>query len=84
VLETSDSADSFSTTSDDTQNGLQRDVCEICEQPGHDIFTCDVLKGDGPAPSLARRSMDPSVPYCEDCDSHGHLAVDCPHSMDVF
>ncbi|EJD38001.1 hypothetical protein AURDEDRAFT_173000, partial [Auricularia subglabra TFB-10046 SS5] len=65
-------------------------VCEICEQPGHDIFTCHLLKDDpGPAlsqPASARSSGegDPSALWCDDCESHGHVAADCPHSLDVF
>ncbi|KAK0199385.1 hypothetical protein DFS33DRAFT_1268680 [Desarmillaria ectypa] len=64
-------------------------VCEICERPGHDIFTCDLLKGDAPAPINGTRSsmngnaVDKSL-FCEDCESYGHLPMDCPHSMDVF
>ncbi|KAG6865848.1 hypothetical protein C0991_011180 [Blastosporella zonata] len=50
-------------------------VCEICERPGHDIFGCDVLnKGVGSGEEL----------FCSDCESHGHTAADCPHSLDVF
>ncbi|KAK0184447.1 hypothetical protein F5146DRAFT_1006451 [Armillaria mellea] len=64
-------------------------VCEICERPGHDIFSCDLLKGDAPVPINGTRSplngnaTDKSL-FCEDCESYGHLPVDCPHSMDVF
>ncbi|KAK0229731.1 hypothetical protein EDD85DRAFT_122029 [Armillaria nabsnona] len=64
-------------------------VCEICERPGHDIFSCDLLKGNAPAPingtgaALNGNTTDKSL-FCEDCESYGHLPVDCPHSMDVF
>ncbi|KAF6762946.1 CAP-Gly domain-containing protein [Ephemerocybe angulata] len=61
-------------------------VCEICEKPGHDIFNCDLLKDDGP-PARAPvpvSSSSSSEPYCEDCESYGHLPADCPHSQDVF
>ncbi|KAF8591027.1 hypothetical protein K439DRAFT_1657108 [Ramaria rubella] len=68
---------------------LDGDVCEICEQPGHDIFSCHLLKDD--IPSLGRSSRtetltdsEPADLWCEDCESHGHTAADCPHSMDVF
>ncbi|KAK7046094.1 hypothetical protein VNI00_007092 [Paramarasmius palmivorus] len=33
-------------------------VCEICDRPGHDIFTCDLLKEDGP---LSAKSMTSSA-----------------------
>ncbi|KAH7097082.1 hypothetical protein BKA62DRAFT_833506 [Auriculariales sp. MPI-PUGE-AT-0066] len=62
-------------------------VCEICEQPGHDIFTCPVLKGDDDytSPTTARSDAgDPSQLWCDDCESHGHLPQDCPHSLEVF
>ncbi|KAH8118910.1 hypothetical protein DFH11DRAFT_1561792 [Phellopilus nigrolimitatus] len=69
----------------------ESEVCEICERPGHDIFTCDLLK-DGSEPTISPAST--SVPknpkgtdsdlFCEDCESHGHLAANCPHSLDVF
>ncbi|KAJ7132877.1 hypothetical protein C8R43DRAFT_1023761 [Mycena crocata] len=56
-------------------------VCEICEKPGHDIFSCSLLGAgspvDGPTSSGAEL-------FCEDCESHGHVAADCPHSLDVF
>ncbi|KAG7445442.1 uncharacterized protein BT62DRAFT_195052 [Guyanagaster necrorhizus] len=62
-------------------------VCEICERPGHDIFSCDLLKGDAPAPingtGGSMNGGNKSL-FCEDCESYGHLPVDCPHSMDVF
>lgn len=53
------------------------DVCEICEQPGHDIFSCSLLKDDGPA-----KHEEELV--CEDCEGRGHVAANCPHSLDVF
>ena len=65
------------------QGALAGDVCEICEQPGHDIFTCDLLRG-GAAPATGGKDVPPSELYCEDCENYGHVAVDCPHSMDVF
>ncbi|KAI0027613.1 hypothetical protein K488DRAFT_81051 [Vararia minispora EC-137] len=67
-----------------TERSMSRlDVCEICEQPGHDIFTCDILKGSTiPASSFSGPTA--SSTYCEDCDSYGHTAADCPHSTDVF
>jgi len=76
------SADSFDSMSDTNQPTLAGDVCEICEQPGHDIFTCDLLRG-GAAPT-GGKDAPPSELYCEDCENYGHVAVDCPHSMDVF
>ncbi|RDB16858.1 Dynactin subunit 1 [Hypsizygus marmoreus] len=56
-------------------------VCEICERPGHDIFNCDVLNKEAPAVLHGRTSVDL---FCEDCEGHGHVAADCPHSLDVF
>jgi CAP-Gly domain-containing linker protein 1 len=65
-------------------------LCEICEQPGHDIFTCDLLQ-EGPSPTANSAVFDHSRGhrvssdlFCEDCASPGHLAADCPHSLDVF
>ncbi|KAG6897401.1 hypothetical protein C0992_001907 [Termitomyces sp. T32_za158] len=55
--------------------GKEEGVCEICERPGHDIFGCDVLNKGAEA--------DHEL-FCEDCESHGHIASDCPHSLDVF
>lgn len=54
------------------------DVCEICEQPGHDIFTCHLLKGDEPS-SNTRSSYTLSVTdsessdlWCDDCETSGY------------
>ncbi|KIJ49403.1 hypothetical protein M422DRAFT_44776 [Sphaerobolus stellatus SS14] len=65
------------------------EICEICDEPGHDIFSCHLLKDDLPSasetystPSLAE--SDSSDLWCEDCESYGHIAADCPHSQDVF
>ncbi|KAH9957889.1 hypothetical protein BC827DRAFT_1137068 [Russula dissimulans] len=77
------SGDSFDSLSDTNQATLAGDVCEICEQPGHDIFTCDLLRG-GAASTAGGKDAPPSELYCEDCENYGHVAVDCPHSMDVF
>lgn len=55
-------------------------VCEICERPGHDIFSCDLLKEESPSGV----SQSPSDLFCEECEEHGHLAAECPHSLDVF
>ncbi|KAH9176435.1 hypothetical protein EDB89DRAFT_2112828 [Lactarius sanguifluus] len=77
------SADSLDSLSDANQGTLTGDVCEICEQPGHDIFTCDLLRGSA-APAPGGKDAVPSELFCEDCENYGHVAVDCPHSMDVF
>lgn len=74
-------ASTLSATSAHDQNV---DVCEICERPGHDIFNCDLLKGEevkSAASSEHKVSLDL---FCEECESHGHLAADCPDSLDVF
>ncbi|KAG0707304.1 hypothetical protein DFH29DRAFT_896773 [Suillus ampliporus] len=64
------------------------DVCEICERPGHDIFTCDLLRDETPAArdknAVKQTNGDPSDLFCVDCEGHGHVAADCPHSLDVF
>lgn len=84
-----------STTAGMSPNAKKREeseeVCEICERPGHDIFTCDLLQegttsqGNGLVRGQTpRKASDPSDLFCEDCESHGHVAADCPHSMDVF
>ncbi|KAJ7733766.1 hypothetical protein DFH07DRAFT_928669 [Mycena maculata] len=57
-------------------------VCEICEKPGHDIFSCSLLSAGGSVPD--RGSSSGTELFCEDCESHGHVAADCPHSLDVF
>lgn len=57
-----------------------QDVCEICERPGHDIFSCDLLKDD--MPSVIPTNTSELV--CEDCEGRGHTAANCPHSLDVF
>ncbi|KAK0491766.1 hypothetical protein EDD18DRAFT_1416070, partial [Armillaria luteobubalina] len=68
-------------------------VCEICEQPGNDIFSCDFLKRNAPSPAPINsigsalngngNAADKSL-FCEDCESYGHLPVDFPRPMDVF
>ncbi|KAL0062077.1 hypothetical protein AAF712_011077 [Marasmius tenuissimus] len=72
------------------------DVCEICEKPGHDIFTCDLLKEDGPLSATSitsaahkaingdREEEEELDVWCEDCEGHGHTAENCPNSEDVF
>ncbi|OJT13108.1 hypothetical protein TRAPUB_10334 [Trametes pubescens] len=64
------------------------EVCEICERPGHDIFTCDLLKEDAPSRMSSRLSTvstdDMSEVICEDCEERGHTAANCPNSLDVF
>ena len=60
-------------------------MCEICERPGHDIFTCDLLKDDSSsAPHNSDKAGTRGDLYCEDCEETGHVAADCPHSLDVF
>ncbi|KAF7321415.1 hypothetical protein MKEN_00662000 [Mycena kentingensis (nom. inval.)] len=74
---------SASVASETSDNG--EPVCEICEQRGHEIFSCPLLSADSPkdarGPSAAG---DPQELFCTDCEAHGHLADACPHSMDVF
>ncbi|KIJ61359.1 hypothetical protein HYDPIDRAFT_31443 [Hydnomerulius pinastri MD-312] len=83
------SASTVMSSDDDFRSAPREDVCEICERPGHDIFTCDLLKEDAPAPpprvKPAARQSDPTPElYCVDCEGYGHVASDCPHSLDVF
>jgi len=54
-------------------------ACEICERPGHDIFSCSMLRDD-----VGMNSRSTTPIFCEDCESPGHVAADCPHSLDVF
>jgi hypothetical protein len=60
---------------------VEQSVCEICERPGHDIFTCDLLKEDTRTASTTQSAADI---FCEDCEGHGHTAENCPYSLDVF
>ena len=61
------------------------EVCEICERPGHDIFTCDLLKeGAAPPSTTSSHFHDMEELICEDCEERGHTAANCPHSLDVF
>ncbi|KAI0266879.1 hypothetical protein BC834DRAFT_873993 [Gloeopeniophorella convolvens] len=76
---TAESMESMSEVS--FQGAPTGDVCEICEQPGHDIFTCDLLRGGD---ASGGKDAPPSELFCEDCENYGHVAADCPHSMDVF
>jgi CAP-Gly domain-containing linker protein 1 len=69
----------FTSSSANTTSLLQ--VCEICERPGHDIFSCNLLKAEATSTHISGPSSDI---YCEDCESHDHAATDCPHSMEVF
>lgn len=74
---------SDATISDSTSRG--EEVCEICERPGHDIFTCDLLKDDRPLSSASMGSKRANEDiFCEDCEEHGHTAANCPHALDVF
>ncbi|KAG1839825.1 hypothetical protein DFJ58DRAFT_811496 [Suillus subalutaceus] len=77
-----------SSTPNSFNRSSSEDVCEICERPGHDIFTCDLLRDDT-TPSRDQNAVkktngDPSDLFCVDCEGHGHVAADCPHSLDVF
>ncbi|KAI0743950.1 hypothetical protein C8Q80DRAFT_1220751 [Daedaleopsis nitida] len=78
---------SQSSTLSSTLGQTGEEVCEICERPGHDIFTCDLLK-EGPPSSSALSStasrLDESELICEDCEERGHRAANCPNSLDVF
>ncbi|KAL4268225.1 CAP-Gly domain-containing protein [Pleurotus pulmonarius] len=69
----------------------EEEVCEICEKPGHDIFSCGLLKEEAQQKrSTPRKVVNGSGGgaaadlFCVDCESHGHVAKDCPHSLDVF
>jgi len=64
-----------------TENDASAVLCEICEQPGHDLFSCPILKDND---SSAAEPSASSKEYCEDCESYGHTAANCPHSLDVF
>ena len=66
------------------------EVCEICEAPGHDIFSCPLLKDESSdpvsagAPTSGKKGPVETELFCEDCEGRGHLAADCPYSSDVF
>lgn len=79
-------ASTVASSDDELRSMPSEDVCEICEQPGHDIFTCDLLKDGAPKPSKDKFTAVriSSEQFCVDCESYGHLATDCPHSLDVF
>lgn len=51
-----------------TQEDVKNLVCEICEQPGHDIFSCPLLKDDE---NPGAQDVDGDL-YCVDCDTRGH------------
>jgi CAP-Gly domain-containing linker protein 1 len=85
------SLDSSTISSDHSVKGPSVDVCEICEQPGHDIFNCDLLNGGTTTTTTTTNERtrtkghnETKDLFCEDCEGHGHVAADCPHSMDVF
>jgi CAP-Gly domain-containing linker protein 1 len=73
--------------------GGESDVCEICERPGHDIFSCDLLR-ESSSPTLMMSRITADSPakapapakalHCVDCDSDGHVADECPYALDVF
>ncbi|THH04296.1 hypothetical protein EW146_g10214 [Bondarzewia mesenterica] len=53
-----ESTDFEMTMSEDAPYGSHVNVCEICEQPGYNIFTCDVLKGNVAPPSHPQSSTN--------------------------
>ena len=76
-----------STMSSGLGGDASEQVCEICERPGHDIFTCDLLKEGAAPPSagIISSAIHPDAELiCEDCEERGHSAANCPHSLDVF
>ncbi|KAI0745313.1 hypothetical protein C8Q76DRAFT_806678 [Earliella scabrosa] len=78
---------SRASTISSTIGQTNEEVCEICERPGHDIFTCDLLKEGPPTSSSissASTRRDDSEQICEDCEERGHTAANCPNSLDVF
>ncbi|KAG9316529.1 hypothetical protein JVU11DRAFT_2579 [Chiua virens] len=78
------SASTVVSSDEDLRSTPREDVREICERPGHDIFTCDLLKEDAPAPLARLKAGSGSDLYCGDCEGYGHVASDCPLSLDVF
>ncbi len=81
VLRHQINAASTSSKTEDIQL-VNKSVCEICERPGHDIFTCDLLKEEMPTSSNVGQSSKDK--FCSDCETWGHTSADCPHSQDVF
>lgn len=83
------SASTASISASSTFNSDAGDVCEFCEQPGHDAFTCDLLRGEGTlSASSSRGSVSGAAEgdelFCEDCEGRGHTAENCPSASDVF
>ena len=66
-----------SETSSRSEHTPEGEVCEICEQPGHDIFSCHLLKDDIPSVSGSLHTEDtytesgPTDLWCLDCESYG-------------
>ncbi|ORZ04345.1 hypothetical protein BCR42DRAFT_457197 [Absidia repens] len=52
--------------------------CEMCEQEGHELLSCQAYKSNGATKS-------PNTMYCEYCDAHGnHSTEDCPDQDETF
>jgi len=58
------------TTTAPPESGASDTICEICEQPGHDLFACPILKDDDNP--VAKPNASNSKEHCEDCESYGH------------
>jgi hypothetical protein len=60
------------TTTAPPESDASTALCEICEQPGHDLFSCPILKDDDS--SAAKPDASSSKEYCEDCESYDHTS----------
>ena len=60
------------TTTAPPESEASNTICEICEQPGHDLFACPILKDDDD--SATKKNGLNSKEYCEDCDSYDHIS----------
>lgn len=80
----SSSSKSSTTPAPTISHAVTGQVCDLCEQPGHEIQDCPVLKTGSSDNYDAGNGGSNSELFCEDCEGRGHIAANCPHSMDVF
>ncbi|KAJ3983192.1 hypothetical protein F5890DRAFT_1524709 [Lentinula detonsa] len=97
---TSIKSNGFEESSSSEGGAGEEPVCEICEKPGHDIFSCDLLREDyghrdmmSSSDNITSHSVTGDEGgdaegdldiWCEECEGHGHRAEECPYAGDVF